>query len=370
MAKKYPKIKLFALTGFDVNHYKQTDEYVRAIDLLYSEAVNDLSRVAERTNISPNKPFSFSDYPTANRQAKDIVEKLTAGIQYIITEGARKQWLYGNEKNDAFLDLILITSKVPRAKLKKFQDRNLDALAAFQSRKIEGLGLADRIWNYTNQLLPTVELSIDLALGEGISAGQLSRDIRQYLADPDKLFRRVRDQFGNLVLSKNAAAFHPGQGKYRSSYKNAIRLARSEINLSYRQADWLRWQSLDFIIGFDVKLSASHPVVDICDTLQGRYPKWFKFIGWHPQCLCFAIPVLLSLDEFNANELGDLRGAINGEEYRKYVSSSSIADVPAGFREWVDVNTEVSKDWKSQPYFIRDNFVGGSLSGGLKGKNG
>ena len=55
-----------------------------------------------------------------------------------------------------------------------------------------------------------------------------------------------------------AQAYHPGQGVYRSSYQNAMRMARTEINSAYREADSIRWQQLDFIVGYEVKTSKSH----------------------------------------------------------------------------------------------------------------
>lgn len=102
-----------------------------------------------------------------------------------------------------------------------------------------------------------------------------------------KLFRRVRDEHGELQLSKRAAVFHPGRGVYRSSYKNARRLAATETNIAYMTADYERWQQLDFVVGIEIKLSNNHtlngvPFTDICDDLKGRYPKDFKFTGWHP----------------------------------------------------------------------------------------
>lgn len=72
------------------------------------------------------------------------------------------------------------------------------------------------------------------------SAAQLSRLIRADLKEPERLFRWVRTKHGNLVLSKAAEQYHPGRGTYRSSYKNAMRLARTTINESFRQADYER----------------------------------------------------------------------------------------------------------------------------------
>lgn len=80
-----------------------------------------------------------------------------------------------------------------------------------------------------------------------------------------------------------------GRGVYRSSRKNALRLAATEINMAYRYADNVRWQSEPFIRGIRIRLSGNHtlngkPFYDICDELQGDYPKSFMWSGWHPRC--------------------------------------------------------------------------------------
>lgn len=165
-----------------------------------------------------------------------------------------------------------------------------------------------------------IETSLSEGLSEGRSAAELSRTIRQNLREPDRLFRRVRDKNGNLQLSKSARAYHPGTGVYRSSYKNALRLTRTEINVSYAEADFERWQRLDFVIGYEVRLSNNHtcnghPFTDICDELAGKYPKWFKFTKWHPQCRCVCLAIF-----------DDDPGA--GE----------VRDVPANFKQWVTDN--------------------------------
>ena len=64
---------------------------------------------------------------------------------------------------------------------------------------------------------------------------------------------------GKLALSKNAKAFHPGQGVYRSSYKNAMRLTLTETNAAYRLADQDQWQRMDFVVSMRVHKSKNHP---------------------------------------------------------------------------------------------------------------
>src|SRR5690606_36428057 len=120
----------------------------------------------------------------------------------------------------------------------------------------------------------------------------LATQQKQYLIEPDRLYRRVRDLDGKLVLSKAAKEYNPGRGIYRSSYKNAMRLARTETNMAYREADNTRYATSQILLGYEVRLSANHPRYDICDHLKGEYPKDFKFVGWHPQCMCYTVPKL------------------------------------------------------------------------------
>ena len=136
----------------------------------------------------------------------------------------------------------------------------------------------------------------------------------------------------------------------------------TETNMAYRTADHKRWQNLEFVKGFEVKLSGSHPATDICDSLKGPYPKTFLFTGWHPQCLCHAVAIQMDMEEFGKYQQAILDGT--DEEFLKGVRG--VSEVPEGFNNWVTENAERSKGWKSQPYFIKDNYIAGDLNQGLK----
>lgn len=360
----------FSLRGFDLAHYKRTEDYVAAVDWLHNQAIADFARMAVSTKVNPDKPFSFNDYPGVKKEAAKITQALTAKITAVVESGSAEQWLFANKKNDGFLRSIMDTSKVNKRVLARYQDRNLLALKQFQQRKVNGLNLSERIWQQTDQFKKTMELGIDVGLGSGKSAQALSQDLRQNLLDPDRLFRRVRDKRGNLQLSKAAKAFTPGQGVYRSSYKNSMRLTRTEVNMSYRTADNMRQKKLDFIVGFEVKLSNNHtlngkPFTDICDDLAGKYPKDFVFHGWHPQCKCFSVPILQDPDEFDTDELNEMKAALNGTEYKKNVSKNAVSDVPDNFKSWAAKNQVKVDGYKSPPYFIRDNFKNGKIADGI-----
>ena len=366
MAKRV-QTNIFSFQGFDNAHYKTTAAYTRAVNELFDKATSDIAEAANKEEYNPDKPFSFDDYPRAKARLQTTLKGLAKKMQAVIETGSRRQWLFAGKKNEEFISSIFDTTKLTKGRLKKMQDHNLDALQAFQQRKVGGLDLSERVWKYTEQYKEQIEIGLDVGLGEGRSAQQLSRDLRQNLKDPDRLFRRVRDKRGNLQLSKAAKAFHPGRGVYRSSYKNAMRLTRSEINMAYRESDHLRWEQLDFVVGFEVHRSNHEPRFKcrLCDRLVGKYPKTFKFKGWHPQCMCYATAILIDEEDFDNQELSDLKSALKGTEYKKYSAKNAVTDFPEEFKKWVEENAPKQAGWATTPYFIKDNFVDGDLTKGL-----
>lgn len=362
--------------GIDKDHYKRTDRYARQVKDLYDEAAREYASLASTIfEPDPSRPFSFADYPRTQKKAAAIASELTANVERVIEAGARSEWLAATYRADEYLGTIIDRSKLTPDEIKQYEDRNLEGLAAFQGRKVQGLSLSDRVWNVTNQFTGQMELAIDVSLGEGKSAAELSRDVRGLLGQPNKLFRRVRDKYGNLRLSKAAAAYHPGRGVYRSSYQNAMRLARTEINMAYKTADWERWQREEFVVGIRIGLSNNHtikdskgedqPLKDICDELAGDYPKTFKFVGWHPNCRCVVTPILKDPKEMQRDRRERLEAIMKDEEYKAQPSANEVNDVPQGFKLHIKAIAERSKGWKSQPFYIRDNFKGGKISGGL-----
>jgi hypothetical protein len=184
----------------------------------------------------------------------------------------------------------------------------------------------------------------------------MARDQQQYLQEPDKLFRKVShiNRRGDKVLrlSKAAQAYKPGKGIYRSSRKNAMRLTRDTINDSYRQADMVRYQSLPFILSYNVNLSNRHPRVDICDDLKGTYPKSFVWLKWHNQCLCSCTSNLASPAEFEKYQ----QAVLNGTD-KNFKFSGVVKDLPDHFNNYVKENTGTMDKWKRKPDWVLMNGV-------------
>lgn len=319
--------------------------------------------------IDADKVFSFANYEQARTRARRLQEQLAEELEVIIADGVAASWALGNAEADVLCVSVFgqdAVDAMPEALRRVFFSHNEEAREAFAARRVDGLTLSGRVWRLVRQYTEEIELGIDAALGEGLSADQLSRRLRGYLNEPERLFRRVRDKYGNLQLSKAAAAYHPGRGVYRSSYKNARRMAATEINISYRTADYLRWQKLPFVVGIRVNLSNNHtlngePFFDICDELsaprgstntsgRGCYPKDFRFTGWHPLCRCYVTTILKTEEELREDTARIMRGEVPTGE-----SVNEIKDVPEQFTQWVDDHAEQVKRWKSLPYFMRDN---------------
>lgn len=330
------------------NLLKATENQIKLLD----DAVKDASRIGETSGFKDKgKPFFFDDYPVVKARIDELLQELHRNIVTSIEEGNKEEWLLSCEKNDKMVDSIILSSGVSKMQISQWKQPNLAALNAFQARKVEGMGLSARVWNITDQLKEELELALDIGLGEGKSAASLSRDVRKFLKEPDKLFRRVRDKHGVLRLSKAAKAYHPGQGVYRSSYKNAMRLAATENNMAYRSADHERWRQLDFVIGIEIKLSNNHPVYDICDELTGEYPKDFKFVGFHPHCRCYAVAKLPTIEQFMEYQ----NKTLAGEDVSDFKFTGAVEDVPEKFSAWLKDNETRLNNAKSIPYFLKDN---------------
>lgn len=340
----------FDSNKFDRKQSRMLSKSKKSLDKLYETFYKEVARIGATTCFDdPERDFFLKDYPKADKAMQALLRKLCDRITGLIEDGCQKGWSISNAKNRALINAL--GNIVPNRKdfINRINMRSESALNSFQERKVNGLGLSERVWKSQQQTKGQIELALELGLAEGKSASSLSRDVRSYLREPERLFRRVRDKKGHLRLSKSAAAYHPGQGVYRSSYKNALRMTVTENNIAYRTADFVQQQEMDFVIGIEIRLSDNHPCDDICDDLAGVYPKKFKFTGWHPFCRCYTIPKLAEREELNK------WARMSKEERAGYHFKGEVSSMPKKFTDWVDRNAERIKSAKSLPYFIKDN---------------
>lgn len=353
------------IATYDEKHKQNLAKRAKKVSSLYDAAVKRLTQAAAPSLFDADKEqeFHFEDFPALKREMDALMQDLYSSLQTNIEDGDEESWTLSNTKNDAMVESVIGKAKLPKQTMQAWKHPHLEALNAFIDRKEAGMGLSKRVWNLTQQFKDEMELALELGMGEGKSAAELSRDIRKYLKEPSKLFRRVRDKSGALRLSKAAAAYHPGRGVYRSSYKNALRMTATENNMAYRTADHTRWQALPFVIGIEIHISNNHPTEDICDLFDGkRFPKDFKFTGWHPWCRCYAVSVLAKQEEMDAY----IKALIAGEDVSDWQFTGKVEEMPTEFTKWMKDNESRIAKAKSMPYFIKDNFKDGDPAKGLR----
>ena len=339
--------------NYNEAHKQRLKQYGKAIDKAYSDLINGVSEIVVKAELT-TALFSFASQKKIKKIVDDLLNNYNKTLLSIITNGISKEWEFGNLKNDDLEKSIIdsLIGKVPDQKLNELKSlrspRNEEALKTFQERKRGKFTISERVWNLTNNQRIELEFATDLALAQGKSANELAREIKKYLNEPDKLFRRVRDKHGNLVMSKAMKNYHSGQGVYRSSYKNALRFASNEINIAYKESDMLRMSQNKDVVGYKVFLSPQHKVYDICDELEGKYPKDFSFNGWHVLCKCGVTAILKTESEL----ISEIK---KGLELDPNTSKNFVADVPDGFNKWVSQNQEKVSNWKSKPYFWSNN---------------
>lgn len=336
--------------------FVRQEQYAMRVKSRYDVAVSKLLDLARQVKDEfGDRKFSFSENPRIQRETTLVIRQLYSQVYQDIRDGVEAEWEYANASCDALVGSVFSWKNADQNLLAKYFYRNKKAMDQFfQRTQAEGgLNLSQRVWKYTSDLRTEMENAITVSLGEGVSASTMSRRVRDYLREPEKLFRRVRGADGELHLSKNAKAFHPGAGVYRSSYKNAMRLTRTETNAAYRYADEDRWQRMDFVVGIEIKKSNNHPSNDVCDILCGKYPKDFKFSAFHPQCRCYVVPILCTKDEMARLQRNILAG--NEVDNYGFKSVNEVTSPPKEYQDWLYTNASRIKNAVSKPYFIRDN---------------
>jgi hypothetical protein len=320
------------------------NRYVALVEQIYDTLNLEAAKIALNTEYDADggTVFKFSDYPQTKKSIADIQARFVDDVRSVIYRGTSDEWKISNEVQDLMADKVLkaYTATIDKEKYKVLYQTNSDALKAFQNRRDRGFNVSAKLWQQSTIYKEELEAAISCAIQKGTSAVTLSKQISKYLLDFPSLQKDYKEKYGNAEHLKDC--------EYRS-----IRLARSEINMAYRAAENERWKQMDFVVGYEIKLSGGHhhhmPHGDICDTLAGKYPKDFVWTGWHPNDLCYKVPILKTEEEF---------WAWDGRSESTTESVNEVKDVPNSFKKWVLDNqqrVENAKKIGTLPYFLRDN---------------
>lgn len=351
----------------------RTEAYAEKVRQQFAQTVNSILALNKSMpTLDEGVMYSFDAQSVKmQKQVEQLLRQLHSVATMAIQKGITLEWEQANTECDKLIQSCFGKQVLESTEFTAWTQRNEKARDAFMERSDNGLKLSDKIWKNVQQLRDEMEVAMTVAIGEGDSASSMSKKVRQYLNDPDLMFRRFRykDENGEWRrkwkkrikdpatgkykwIDYDRDSYKTGAGVYKSSAKNAMRVARTETNIAYRRADNERWAQMDFVLGQKIQLSKNHPKKDICDKLQGDYPKEFVFDGWHPQCFCFVTPILV--DE---SEMAKVTQAfLKGEKYTP--QGKPITDYPQNFKDWVTEHAdqiEASRDRGTEPYFIRNN---------------
>ena len=287
--------------------------YADRVQSVYDTLNREVANAVVRSGYDGTEPFRFSDYPQTKKKIEEVQAAFVRDLRSVIYSGTSEEWKQSNLVQDLLADNVLkfYGAKKNGKKHRVYYQTNSAALKAFQQRKDDGLNLSQKLWNQSKGYKEEMEFAISSAIEKGTSAVKLSKRLSKYLQDFPSLKHDYKERFGRAVTCQDC--------EYRS-----IRLARSEINMAYRKAEQERWKQFDFVLGYEVKLTQNgHHVPDICDDLAGKYPKDFIFLGWHPNCMCYVIPILKTEEQF-----------WNDEEVK------GIEEPPKNFTDWLENNAE------------------------------
>ena len=142
-------------------------------------------------------------------------------------------------------------------------------------------------------------ITVDLKAGK--SAKEMASDLDNFLKpDPNKPwtgpFQWYREKFGYKVAKQ------PAGRAAGSLHFNAIRIARTEINHTYRMSTLKLHDGQQWVDGYDWNLSPAHPATDICDDWARGSPyrdqAEIEGLG-HPHCMCFITVRLKAKNELD-----------------------------------------------------------------------
>lgn len=331
--------------------------YNKRLGRLYSDYVKKLTSLGYGEDVLEDDAlFNFDNFPQLKARLNDIFNDYYQNSLLCyksgITDGVALAY---NHDEMVIGGYSVLTDKAIRV-------ARDTAAATFISNRLKtknGLNLAQIVWNYCQQTKSEFEMAMSNTIADGIkkgsSAEEIGKSIRRYLNDPDMMYRRyhtikvqkngkkkdvVTWRRRRIIDGKVRFIEEPlekvGMGVYRSARKNALRVARTEINSAYHKARNERWQNEPFVIGQYIHVSPQHNIDDICNDLEGRYPKDYVWISWHPQCICTSDPITIQGDE----KKEFYKRLMAGEDMSNYVSPFAVLTMPEKYNQYIKDNSE------------------------------
>lgn len=331
--------------------------YNKRLGRLYSDYVKKLTSLGYGEDVLEDDAlFNFDNFPQLKARLNDIFNDYYQNSLLCYKSGITDSVALAYNHDEMVIGgYSVLTDKAIRV-------ARDTAAATFISNRLKtknGLNLAQIVWNYCQQTKSEFEMAMSNTIADGIkqgsSAEEIGKSIRRYLNDPDMMYRRyhtikvqkngkkkdvVTWRRRRIIDGKVRFVEEPlekvGMGVYRSARKNALRVARTEINAAYHKARNERWQNEPFVIGQYIHVSPQHNIDDICNDLEGRYPKDYIWVSWHPQCICTSDPITIQGEE----KKEFYKRLMAGEDMSNYVSPFAVLTMPEKYNQYIKDNSE------------------------------
>ena len=223
-----------------------------AINSALRKAYRDLSRLLE---LSKPGTLTHAVYATHKKAIEKLITDMSISIKnninYRIDKNVRdivrgeikntKEYIKGSGYS---VDLEGVFGQVPQR-----------AFANIVNRSYNGVKLSGRLWRMDKYAKSGIQDLINAGVARGQSGVEMAKELRRFLVDPSITP-------GTSWTTKVRKSVH---GKGTLNY-NAVRVVKTEVNNSYREAHVLSAVKNPLIKGVKWNLSTRHEVTDICDV--------------------------------------------------------------------------------------------------------
>lgn len=315
--------------------HKELSELIRKTEIgasvIYSRLVRSISEVyrdmhkyvpsniRKLVDVRENKDFVSA--------LEDVMRTFDASMRDNVRDGQMRAWELANKHNDILIKTITDSEE------DKYHDKSEEYLLAAITKG--DLSASKAISTISKQVRSLIELGVAYAIMKGLTHRELDKSMREDIRAPKKLFKRIRDEYGeDSIRNRYEPTLHPGIGRYTSPYQESRRAINTGVHAAYCSSQEKRWSLWGIVVGKVIGLSPTHPRYDICDELVGIYPPWYRFRGFHPYCRCIQMPII-------------------------YMGGGHVDSMPSSFESWKAENMDriINSSKKGTlPYFIKDNF--------------
>lgn len=334
---------------FDIIHRQNINKRLRGLKKLFNNLIYEIS--SEFKYLEEQKGVFSFDQLKRKRVINELFLKFKKSLLIKVEQGIEEGWNLANEKMTS-MEISMLKSIENSIPIEEFERRmlrinkdggNQKLLEKLKTRTFMNFTLSQRVNFLTLQIKKEIEYAIDLHLSEVKTSRELERVLRKSILNPDKLYKGISLKYGSSSLHRFE------QKLYRSSLKNAIRLAGNEQNIAYRESEQERINVNPDVVGVEIHLRSQHKVYDMCDELAGKYPKNFQWNQWHVNCKCHRRMILKTEEEL----IQEIKAGIINPSSK---SVNYVGELPDNFHKWVEKNGSKMIKWKRKPEFLKLNF--------------